>query len=90
MDLERVPYVVYESEMARNERIIKRLIVALVISIFLIFVSNAIWLYAWLQYDYSSESTVTVDGKDGVANYIGNDGEISNGTNNSEKSKDKN
>lgn len=90
MDLEKVPYVVYESEMARCERFIKRLIVALVISIFLIFVSNAIWLYAWLQYDYSSESTVTIDGKDGVANYIGNDGEISNGTNNGEKSKDKN
>jgi hypothetical protein len=53
-----------------------------------------------MQYDYSSDatntttttetSTVTVDGKDGVANYIGNDGDISNGTDNSAESENHN
>jgi flagellar biogenesis protein FliO len=78
---EPVPYIVHESAQARNERTVKRLVVALIVSIALIFASNAIWLYAWMQYDYSSEQTesVTVDGKDGVANYIGNDGDIVNG-----------
>ena len=80
-----VPYIVYEGEQARNERHIKRLVIALVISILLIFASNIIWIYAWLQYDYSSEEvthTVDVDAKDGIANYIGNDGDIVNGADN--------
>ncbi len=85
-----MPFVVHESGMTRMERIVKRLAVALIVSILLIFASNALWLYAWMQYDYSSTdttetSTVTVDGKDGIANYIGNDGDISNGTNNSKE-----
>lgn len=67
-----VPFVVHESAMARNERAVKRLIVALVIAIALIFASNAIWLYAWLQYDYSSEETVTEYKQDGEGlNIIG-------------------
>lgn len=92
--LAQIPYVVHEGSLARMERIIKKLIVALIIAIILIFASNCIWLYAWMQYDYSSSEsteTVTVDGKDGVANYIGNDGEITNGSNQgTESDKDKN
>ncbi len=79
---EPVPYIVHESAMARNERAVKRLVIALIVAIALIFASNAIWLYAWMQYDYSSEMTtseINVDGKDGIANYIGNDGDINNG-----------
>jgi hypothetical protein len=88
----QIPFIAYESSMTRMERIIKRLVVALIISIFLMFISNALWLYAWMQYDYTSsatttEETVTVDGKDGIANYIGNDGDIANGTNNGTESK---
>jgi hypothetical protein len=75
-----VPFAVHESAMARNERTVKRLVIALIAAIVLIFASNAIWLYAWMQYDYSSEeSVVDVDANDGVANYIGNDGDIVNG-----------
>lgn len=86
--LAQVPYIVYEGSLARIERIIKKLVLALIITIILLFASNCVWLYAWMQYDYSSDatttetSTVTVDGKDGIANYIGNDGEIKNGTDN--------
>jgi hypothetical protein len=77
---EPVPYIVHESAQARNERAVKRLVVALIVAIALIFASNAIWLYAWMQYDYTSEeSVVDVDANDGVANYIGNDGDIVNG-----------
>lgn len=74
-----VPYIVYEGEQARNERHIKRLIIALVTAILVILISNALWLYAWTQYDYSGEETVTVDGTSGIANYIGESGIISNG-----------
>ena len=73
-----VSYIVLESEMARNERHVKRLIIALVISITLIFASNALWLYAWLQYDYSStESTTTTytQDSDGI-NIIGDSNDV--------------
>lgn len=54
-----VPYIVYESAQARSERTIKRLIIALVIAVILLFASNAIWTYEWTQYDYVSETTCT-------------------------------
>ena len=80
---ETVPYIIHESILARMERNSKRLLMALIIAILLLFASNAMWLYAWTQYDYSSDSTTTktvdVNAKDGIANYIGNNGDISNG-----------
>lgn len=85
MDNKKVDFIVYESNEIRHERTIKRLIIALVISIVLMFASNALWLWAWTSYDYSSEEVVTVDGKQGTANYIGNDGEINNGENSSKE-----
>lgn len=87
-----IPYIALESAQVRNERIIKRLIVAIIIVVILFFISNLAWLYAWNQYDYSGKETttseVTVDGKEGTANYIGNDGDIVNGEDNSEKNHD--
>lgn len=73
--VEPVPYIVHESSMARNERTIKRLAIALVIAILVIFASNALWLYECSQYDYYGEQA-TVEAEDGTANYIGNDGRI--------------
>lgn len=72
-----VPYVVHESTVARQERQIKRMWIALIVAVALIFASNAIWLYAWMQYDYDSYE-ITADG-DSNANYIGQDGNIYNG-----------
>lgn len=75
-----VPFVVHESAMARNERAVKRLVIALIVLALLWFATIGIGVYAWMQYDYSSEeSVVDVDANDGVANYIGNDGDIVNG-----------
>lgn len=80
-----VPYIVFEGEVARAERHVKRLLIALVITIALLFISNMIWLNAWTQYDYA-EDTITVDSEDGGnANYIGEDGEITNGESSSQK-----
>jgi hypothetical protein len=79
MENNQVPYIVYESAQSRSERCIKRLTVALILSILLIFISNALWLYAWCQYDYVSENTsYTQDGK-GVNNINTNtQGDIDN------------
>ena len=74
---ENVPYIVHETAMARNERNVKRMVVALVAAICLLFASNALWLWAWMQYDYESYEAITDNGGD--ANIIGNDGDIYNG-----------
>ena len=76
-----VPYAAYEGLEVRHERTVKRLIIAIIVTVILMFASNMAWLYAWQSYDYASEETaVIVDSKDGGnANYIGNDGDITNG-----------
>lgn len=82
MEDRHIPYYVYEGTMARFERTIKRLGWLLVIALLFFFLSNIAWLYVWNQYDYSSyEDNVTIDGGRGIANYIGNNGDIDNGTN---------
>lgn len=78
MENNNVPYIVYESAIAREERQQKRLVIVIVILVFLLFMTNAVWLYFWNQYDYVEES-VDVDSDHGIANYIGNDGDITNG-----------
>ena len=66
------------------ERTVKRQWIALIIALCMLFASNAAWLYAWMQYDYTSkEVIVDVNSDDGGnANYIGNDGDIVNGESN--------
>ena len=87
MDDRKVPYYLHEATIARFERSNKRLIVVLVLTIILLFLTNLAWLYVWQSYDYvSGEESVTVDGGDGITNYIGNDGDISNGDYNSSTS----
>lgn len=74
---ESVPYIVHESSMARMERQTKRLWVAVVVAIVLLFASGAIFAYAWLQYDYSSEETIYQQDGEGT-NIIGNSNEVDN------------
>ena len=75
---ESVPYIVHESSMARMERQIKRLWVALIVCIALIFASNAGWLIYESQfetfeysYDYQQDGQGT--------NIIGNGNDVNNG-----------
>ena len=79
MDDNRVPYIVFEGEMARHERTIKRLVIALVISISLIFISNIAWLWFFNQFDITSEDIIVDGTQQGNANFIGEDGVINNG-----------
>lgn len=72
-----VPYVVHEAEMARSERHIKRLWIALVVAVVLMFASNVGWLIYESQfetigysYDYSQDGEGT--------NIIGSDNEVNN------------
>ena len=74
---ENVPYIVHESTMARMERQIKRLWIAVIVSVFLLFASNAGWLFCWMQYDYSSEETIYQQDGEGT-NIIGDSNEVDN------------
>ena len=58
-----VPYAAFESSMSRSERIIKRLVIALIVIITLTFASNIGWLiYANNNGNTSSNYTVTQSG----------------------------
>lgn len=74
---EPVPYIVHEGAMARGERRERRLVLALILAVVMMFVSNAIWLWAWMQYDYCSEETTYTYQQDGEGvNIIGDSNEV--------------
>lgn len=79
-----VPYIVFEGVEAKSERTIKRLIIALVITIALLFATNLVWLLEFFSYDYVDEdTTTTVEADDSsTANYIGQNGDITYGSEN--------
>lgn len=71
----------------------KRNFVLFIITLVLLFATNAIWLYAWCLpvEETTSTTTTTVDqdtGGDGINNYIGEEGDIYNGTTASDKNED--
>jgi hypothetical protein len=73
---ESVPYIVHESSMARMERQIKRLWIALIVCIALIFASNAGWLiyeaqFETFEYSYEQDGSGT--------NIIGDGNDVNNG-----------
>lgn len=76
-----ISYYTFEAVMAREERHIRRLTIALIVAIIGIVVCNMAWLYAWTSYDYvDSGMEVSVDGGDnGNTSYIGTRGMIING-----------
>ena len=80
---DKISYFIFESVQARNERTIRRMWITTIILIILLFVTNAIWLYEFTRYDYETYSVDMDAGETGDAlyNYIGEDGDIYNGTN---------
>lgn len=71
-----VPYVVYESAVARMERIIKRQWIALIVAICMLF--GSFGLFVWYE---SQFETITYDyAQDGQGtNIIGDSNEVNNG-----------
>lgn len=53
-EIKDVPYIAFESELARLERIIKRLSVIVFSLLIVLFATNLAWLYVWNQYDYET------------------------------------
>lgn len=87
-----VPYIVYDEEMARHERHIKRLIAVLVVVLVMLFMSNMAWLYVWNQYEYvdETETTTTIKAtQDGEGvNIVGGE-DVSYGSDSSNREEEK-
>lgn len=74
-----VPYIVYEGAEARAERHIKRLIIALIVVVTMLFATNLAWLWVWQQYEVvDTEVTYSQDGEG--TNVIGAGNEVLYGT----------
>lgn len=76
-----VPYIVYESEMTRLERIIKRQFVLIIVTLCFLIGTNGIWLWYESQFQEvvtTNEVTQDVDSGDG-GDAIINDGVEING-----------
>ena len=75
-----IPFVVYESMLAKEDAQQRRMVYVIIMLIILLVVTNVIWLVAWNQYDYvddySTEIQASQDGE-GV-NIVGN-GEVNYG-----------
>lgn len=71
-----VPYIVYESALAVSERHVRRLIIALILCIVLLFASNSLWLYyesqfVTISYEQDGEGLNNVN--------VGEQGDLYNG-----------
>jgi hypothetical protein len=74
-----VPYVVHEADMARMERGNKRLSILATVLVALLFITNALWVWLWNQYEYVDTVTTSVS-QDGEGNNIYGDGnEVTDG-----------
>lgn len=71
--------IAFERMQAKEERDLLWKNITIVLLIVLLVLSNGMWLYTWNQYDYVEE-VVEIDTGEGTANYIGDDGDIHNGT----------
>lgn len=76
-----IPYIVYESEMTRLERIIKKQFVIILVTLALLVGTNALWIWYESQFEEvtttTQEVTQDLDAEDGDA--IINDGVHING-----------
>lgn len=79
MERNEIPYIAFEAEMARYERTIKRLLIALLVSVALIFASNAAWLLFFNQFDIIGDTVQLESNEAGNASYMGGSGVIDNG-----------
>lgn len=71
-----VPYVVHEATVARQERQIKRLWIALIVAISMLFASFALFVWYEIQFETISYD-YTQDGQG--TNIIGDSNEVNNG-----------
>ena len=75
-EIEKNTFYIFEGAMARMERSNRRLFIAIIITIILLFLSNLAWLYIWNQYDYVDDGYSVDLGGDGIATFVGERGNV--------------
>lgn len=79
-DKATIPYIAHEGALARMERTTSRLFKVIVVLIIALFLSNALWLWAWMQYDYTSNDVTYAQDGEGYNNInAGIQGDVTNG-----------
>lgn len=88
-DKVQVPYIVHEADMARMERGNKRLSVLATVLVALLFITNALWVWLWNQYEYADSEVTTTVSQDGEGNNIYGDGnEVNDGADSNNNGED--
>ena len=83
-----IPYAAHQSAAARQERQIRRMWIALIVAIALIFLTNVMWVGVFSSYDYSSEEYIYTQDGEGT-NIIGDGNNVDGAeTNNPQKEAD--
>lgn len=59
--MENIPFVAYESSLARQERTIKRLFIIIILLIFFLVGTNIGWLVYESQFEYVEKNEITQD-----------------------------
>ena len=77
-----VPYAALELTTEKLTQIIKRLIIIIIVLVVAFTTSNVLWLLYESQFD---TEMCDIQNEDGTANYIGRDGDITNGENSSQE-----
>ena len=70
-ELKNYTFNAFESAITRYEKIIHRLIVVVVLSLIMLFVSNAVWIYAWKQLDFADNTVI--NNTEGTTSFVGGD-----------------
>lgn len=84
-----IPYIAYEGSLARMERTTTRLFKVIVALIIALVLSNALWLGAWMQYDYTSNDVTYAQDGEGYNNInAGIQGDVTNGADLQEENPD--
>lgn len=88
-DKATIPYIAHEGALARMERTTSRLFKVIVVLIIALFLSNALWLWAWMQYDYASNDVTYAQDGEGYNNInAGIQGDVTNGADLQEENPD--
>ena len=82
-EIAQIPYFAFEGEMARSERHIKRLWIAIIVLAFVTVITNVMWIWYMSQYDYTTYD-YEQSNEDGV-NVVGEDNEVDYGISKSDK-----
>lgn len=78
-----IPFAAFEANEQRHERKERNFFVVILVLIGLLVLSNLAWLLYESQFEVVEETeTITQESESGDINYIGNDGDILNGTTN--------